>query len=106
MSPVAKRTLASVATLVLVLAVTGARFDLEWIVPLEPGLLTHVQLMDHAHTHDVLAIGHGGDEAEALMDLRHTLVARQADDAARFVAAAYVTRTGHPPAQSLTPDPP
>jgi hypothetical protein len=83
---------------------TDRHFDITWIVPLEPGLATHVQLLDHDQDHAALAIGHGGDEADALMDLWLTLVARQEDDAARFVANAYVKRTGHQPGEEPRQD--
>jgi len=46
------------------------RFELEWIVPLEPGLSTSVTLYDLQcdHRHAV-AFGEGGDEIETLLDL-------------------------------------
>jgi hypothetical protein len=63
------------------------RFDLEWILPLEPGLSTHVTLYglqcDRPHR---VAVGHGGDEAEALLDLWTTLTDRnESADAIAFV---------------------
>ena len=43
------------------------RFVLEWIVPLEPGLSTHVALGDlECDPPHAVAVGDGGDEAEAL----------------------------------------
>ena len=81
------------------LAVSEARFDLEWIVPLEPGLETHVGLYDAADSEVPVAVGHGGDEADALFDVWRKLVARQEYEAATFVGAAYAKRTGHPPGE-------
>ena len=50
------------------------RFVLEWIVPLEPGLSTHVALYDlECDPPHAVAVGDGGDEAEALLDLWTTL---------------------------------
>jgi hypothetical protein len=41
------------------------RFALEWILPLEPGLATHVAIYDaERHPHHVLAVGDGADEPE------------------------------------------
>jgi hypothetical protein len=46
------------------------RFDLEWIVALEPGLSTHVTLYDRqCDPPHAVAVGEGGDETEALQDL-------------------------------------
>ena len=48
--------------------VTRARFELEWVLPLEPGLTTHVTLFDEERTGSfplavgVMAVGHGADE--------------------------------------------
>jgi hypothetical protein len=75
------------------------RFDLEWILPLEPGLSTHVTLYDRQcdRRHGV-AIGQGGNEAEALLDLWTTLTDRlESADAIAFVAQAYHRRTGRLP---------
>jgi hypothetical protein len=50
------------------------RFQLEWVLPLEPGLSTHVTLFDmECFPPHALAAGEGGDEAEALLDLWTTL---------------------------------
>jgi hypothetical protein len=74
------------------------RFDLEWIMPLEPGLMTHVTLFDVSKQPPVVAVGHGGDEADTLLDLWTTLIDRDEDAAAiTYVAAAYTKRTGQPP---------
>ena len=60
------------------------RFDLEWVLPLEPGLTTHVTLFDEERTGSfplavgVMAVGHGADEADALLDLWTTLIDRKA----------------------------
>ena len=45
------------------------RFTLEWLMPQEIGLETHAVLSDaEQHPDHVLAMGHGGDEADALLD--------------------------------------
>ena len=75
-------------------------FRLEWLMPLEPGLTTHVTLLRHDRTHEEepLATGSGADEAETLLDLWTTLTDRRASaDAIAFVAGAYTRRTGHRP---------
>ena len=68
------------------------RFALEWVLPQEPGLTTHVTLYDaERHPHHALAVGHGGDEADALLDLWTTLIDRSAPaEAIAHVAAAYI----------------
>ena len=69
-----------------------------WIVPLEFGLSTHVALYDlECDPPHAAAVGDGGDEAEALLDLWTTLN-DQGDfaEAAAYVAA-YFRRTGRPP---------
>ena len=80
---------------------TDSRFRLEWHLPQEPGLVTHVTLFDRERPpHYVRATGHGGDELEALIDLWSALVDRhEAEDAVELVVAAYQRRTGHPPAR-------
>jgi hypothetical protein len=46
------------------------RFELEWVLPLEPGLATHVTLCDlERFPPEAVAGGQGADEAEALLDL-------------------------------------
>ena len=68
-----------------------ARFELEWVLPQEPGLMTHVTLFDGENPpHFVLAVGHGADEADTLLDLWTTLIDRdEPSEAIAFVAAAY-----------------
>jgi hypothetical protein len=75
------------------------RFVLEWIVPLEPGLSTHVALYDlECDPPHVVTVGEGGDEAEALLDLWTVLnEPGESADAVAYVAAAYYTRTGRQP---------
>jgi hypothetical protein len=84
--------------------VTRARFELEWVLPLEPGLLTHVTLFDEERTAPfplavgVMTVGHGADEADTLLDLWTRLVRRgEPSEAIAFVAAAYRRRTGREP---------
>jgi hypothetical protein len=75
------------------------RFELEWVLPLEPGLPTHVTLYDlQLFPPAAVAGGHGGDEAEALLDLWRGLAGRpEVVDAIPVVAEAYARRTGRPP---------
>lgn len=77
----------------------SARFALEWLMPQEPGLATYVMLSDaERHPDHVLAVGHGGDEPEALLDLWTTLVTRdQPQEAVTCVAEAFTRRTGRAP---------
>jgi hypothetical protein len=74
-------------------------FRLEWLMPLEPGLLTRVALLAHPHAHDEapLAAGSGADESEALLDMWTTLMDRRAVEAAGYVSQAYTRRTGNSP---------
>ena len=75
------------------------RFDLEWILPLEPWLSTHVTIfdLDCAPPHAV-AVGEGADEADALLALWTSLTAQHGTaDAVAHVAEAYARRTGRPP---------
>ena len=76
------------------------RFDLEWVLPLEPGLTTHVTLFDderparYTLAVGVVAVGHGAAEADLLVDLWTTLVDRkEPSEVIAFVA----TRTGGGP---------
>jgi hypothetical protein len=81
-----------------------ARFELEWILPQELELLTHVALIDEASIapHSVRAIGRGADEADALLDLWMTLMkGAEPDESITFVAAAYTRRTGTEPRGSV-----
>jgi hypothetical protein len=75
------------------------RFDLEWVLPLEPGLSTHVTILDLecAPPHAV-AVGEGADEADALLALWTSLTAQDGSAAAvARVTEAYTRRTGCPP---------
>jgi hypothetical protein len=80
------------------------RFELEWILPLEPGLSTHVTLFDlECYPPHPLATGEGADEADALLDLWTKLTARsESDEALAIVAGAHHRRTGLQPAQTKT----
>ena len=46
----------------------SARFSMHWAMPLEPGLPTHVSLVDHARDHQEWR-GEGADETDALAAL-------------------------------------
>jgi hypothetical protein len=78
------------------------RFVLEWALPLEPGLETHVTLYDRAgaalHT---VAASQGPDEADTLLALWTILTDdhAHATEAIEYVAETYATRTGRPPAR-------
>jgi len=75
----------------------SVRFHLEWILPLEPGLVTRVVLHDAVRSDDdTMLVGAGADEPEALFDLWMKLTdQRAAEDAITCVERAYVQRTGH-----------
>jgi phosphoenolpyruvate carboxylase len=79
-----------------------SRFALQWLVPREPDRLTHVMLLDRERPAPyALAVGHGADNAQALLNLWQTLVETEAlPQAIDYVAAAYTHRTGKPPAKS------
>jgi hypothetical protein len=74
-------------------------FKLEWILPLELGLSTHVTLFDlECDPPHALAAGQGGDEADALLDLWTTLTDQHdSPGAVAHVAEAYHRRTGRQP---------
>jgi hypothetical protein len=77
------------------------RFELEWILPLEPGLSTHVTLFDlECHPPHAFATGEGADEADALLDLWTKLTARsEPAEAIAIVAEAHRRRTGLQPGE-------
>lgn len=76
------------------------RFVLEWALPLEPGLETHVTLYDLAgaapHT---VAASQGPDEADTLLALWTILTTDHAyaTEAIEYVAEVYASRTGRRP---------
>src|SRR5215203_955622 len=67
------------------------RFELQWALPLEPGLLTHVRLFDReCFPPHALGTGEGADEPDALLELWTTLTDRnESADAVAFVVGAY-----------------
>lgn len=75
------------------------RFQLDWALPLEPGLETHVALYDlEPFPPAAVASGRGADEAEALFDLWTLLTLRpEFLEAIPVVTEAYERRTGRPP---------
>jgi len=75
------------------------RFELEWHLPLELGLATHVALLDlEKEPRIAVAVGHGGDEPEALLDLWTTLTDQnETEGAIAFATQAYARRTGKTP---------
>jgi hypothetical protein len=72
---------------------------LEWALPPEPGLSTHVTLFDlECRPPHALAAGECGDEADALQELWTTLTDHHDSvDAVAYVADAYYRRTGRQP---------
>ena len=72
------------------------RFGLQWALPLEPGLSTHVTLFDlECFPPHAIAAGEGADEADALLTLWTTLSGQHhSADAMAYVAEAYSRRTG------------
>jgi hypothetical protein len=77
------------------------RFQLQWALPLEPGLSTHVALFDlECVPPHAVAAGEGADEADALLELWTTLGDQQdSAHAVAYVAAAYRRRRGRAPDQ-------
>jgi hypothetical protein len=72
------------------------RFALEWDHPSVPDAATHVSLFRGDKIPlNIVASGHGQDEAHALRDLLATLRERkEAPEAIAFVADEYDARTG------------
>ena len=75
------------------------RFQLEWVLPLEPGLFTHVTLFDmECFPPHAIAAGETADEADALLVLWTTLTGHEhSADAMAHGAEAYRRRTGQLP---------
>jgi hypothetical protein len=76
-------------------ALMAARFSMHWAMPLEPGLPTHVSLVDHARDHQE-GRGEGADEADALAALWTTMQGEAPREALSSAAAAIARRTGRP----------
>ena len=66
-----------------------------WAMPLEPGLTTHVSLIDHAGDHREWS-GEGADEIDALTALWTAMHGDATPDALRYAADAITHRTGRP----------
>jgi len=66
-----------------------------WAMPLEPGLLTHVSLVDHAGDHREWS-GEGADEIDALAALWKAMRGDATPEAFSYAAAAIAQRTGGP----------
>ena len=73
----------------------AARFSMHWAMPLEPGLPTHVSLVDHARDHQEWR-GEGADETDALAALWTTMHGDAPREALSYAAAAITRRTGRP----------
>jgi hypothetical protein len=58
-----------------------------WAMPLEPGLPTHVRLIDHARDHQEWN-GEGADEIDALMALWTAIQGDATPEALGYAAAA------------------
>ena len=79
-----------------------SRFALQWLVPGQPELLTHVMLLDRERPapYAVMA-GHGGDKLQALRNLWSMLIEDDAvAEAIEFVATEYARRSGEARAKS------
>ena len=72
-----------------------SRFALEWLVPNQPELFTHVMLLDKERPAPyVVTAGHGGDRLQALRNLWSTLIEHHAiAEAIDFVATEYARRS-------------
>ena len=70
------------------------RYVLEWDHPVSPDAATHVSLFDGEKAPlNIVASGHGADEANALRDLLVTLrEQREPREAIEFVSDEYHTR--------------
>ena len=68
---------------------------MHWAMPLEPGLETHVSLVDHAMDH-VEWRGVGADETDALTALWTAMHGYASPEALAYAAAAMTQRTGRP----------
>ena len=66
-----------------------------WAMPLEPGLPTHVSLIDHARDHQEWS-GAGADEIDALTALWAAMHDEATPEALDYAAAALTQRTGRP----------
>jgi hypothetical protein len=72
-----------------------ARFSMHWAMPLEPGLETHVSLIDHALDHAEWR-GVGADEIDALTALWTLMHDDATPEALAYAASAITQRTGRP----------
>jgi hypothetical protein len=71
----------------------AARFSMHGAMPLEPGLPTHVNLVDHAGDHQEWR-GEEADETDALVALWSTMHGDAPPEALRYSAAAITRRMG------------
>jgi hypothetical protein len=80
-----------------------SRFALQWLLPDQCERLTHVILLDRERPAPyVLAVGHGVDKANALLNLWGTLNKKDAvSEAIDYVAVEYTRRTGKAPGESI-----
>jgi hypothetical protein len=76
-------------------ALMAARFSMQWAMPLEPGLPTHVSLVDHARDHQEWH-AEGADETDALAALWTAMASDAPREALSYAAAAITRRTGRP----------
>ena len=68
---------------------------MHWAMPLEPGLETHVSLIDHAGDHQEWR-GVGADEIDALTELWTVMHGDATLEALLYAASAITLRTGRP----------
>ena len=79
------------------------RFALQWLLPDQCERLTHVILLDRERPAPyVLAVGHGVDKANALLNLWGTLNKKDAvSDAIDYVTVEYTRRAGKAPGELI-----
>ncbi len=81
-----------------------SRFALQWLVPGDPGLLTHVMLLDKERPAPyVVTAGHGADKVQALHNLWSTLIEIHAlPEVIGYLAVEYTRRTGKAPGNAVS----
>jgi hypothetical protein len=79
------------------------RFALQWLLPDQCERLTHVILLDRERPAPyVLAVGHGVDNAKALLNLWRTLNKKGAvSEAIDYVTVEYTRRTDKAPGELI-----
>ena len=80
-----------------------SRFALQWLLPDQCERLTHVILLDRERpAPSVVAVGHGVDQANALLNLWGTLKKKDAvSEAIDYVILEYTRRAGNAPGELI-----